>query len=264
MKIIKKVSLGFIAALILITQPGSVLAVNTTAELELKISALRATHIELASKIQAKEITKEEAQNLWRRDLMQVRAAKEKLFEKRMDHIQAKYMKFAEKKPQRAVLVKERINASLEARAEVKAKRMEVQSNAQAGVISRVQALEIKKNLLQENKAVLQNVHQKINAKREARGYVKLESIKGETRQNARMQVDLTNDELNAKAFIKVKGIEGEALKQNNARTSGAVRNIGFDPVGLKALEAFPDIKADINAAVDTRNNKVQQLINLN
>jgi hypothetical protein len=263
MKNIIKITTSVFAIILVFTQVWSAQALSTAAELQAKISALREVHVELKAQVQTGILDIEDARNRWQNLVQEIRVEKEELFKQRMQNIQEKYENFADKNPERAELVKERIDASIERRTEIQSKRIELQAQVQAGAITHRESLQIKKDFLDNERKKIQNIRQSIDEKRQERGYIKLGDIKGEARANNFIKIDDIKGESSARGYVKFEGVDGESrakttntikLEQPKRIPVGEVRPVDFDLTGFNALQAFPAIKADINAAVTTRN----------
>tara|TARA_B100001179_G_scaffold230831_1_gene219290 strand:- start:573 stop:1406 length:834 start_codon:yes stop_codon:yes gene_type:complete len=244
----------------------SVSALETEAELQMKITNLREIHAELKAEVDAGTLSKEDARARWYELLEEARAEKEAFFEKKRAQIEARYKAMLENNPERAEIFKEHIDAMkerhearVEEHAELKAKIETGEITRQEANTLRVEFIKNQQNNFKELKADLKErrMHfQEQNA--EARGFIKLMDVKGESddKQKSRGYIKIQGVEGEARAtnFLELGDIKGETRNDAQARLeAGAVGSIGFDPVGTRALQAFPDIKADINAAANFR-----------
>ena len=152
-----------------------------------------------------------------------------------------------------------KLEKDVEEHAELKAKIETGEITRQEANTLRVEFIKNQQNNFKELKADLKErrMHfQEQNA--EARGFIKLMDVKGESddKQKSRGYIKIQGVEGEARAtnFLELGDIKGETRNDAQARLeAGAVGSIGFDPVGTRALQAFPDIKADINAAANFR-----------
>jgi polyhydroxyalkanoate synthesis regulator phasin len=115
------------------------------------MATLRADHAELKNQVDAGELTKEEAKELWQEKIAEAREAKEEFFSERVAKTEAKIAEIAENNPERAALLEERLATTEERREEQKVKREAVREQIQSGEITREEAVLIKKEARQEN-----------------------------------------------------------------------------------------------------------------
>lgn len=243
------------------------LAIDTEAELHVKITNLREIHAELKAEVDTGTLSKEDARARWHNLLEEARAEKEAFFEKKRAEIEARYEGMLENNPERAELFKEHIDAMKERHEARVEERAELKAKIEAGEITRKEANTLRVDFIQNQQQNFQKLKADLKERRihfqeqnpDARGFIKLMDVKGES-----------DDKQKSRGYIKIQGVEGETRKTNflefgdvkgesqsntnNARLEkGEIRPVGFDPMGIRSLQAFPDIKADINAAANFR-----------
>lgn len=244
----------------------SVSALETEAELQMKITNLREIHAELKAEVDAGTLSKEDARARWHNLLEEARAEKEAFFEKKRAEIEARYEIILEKNPERAEIFKEHIDAMKERHEARVEERAELRAKVEAGEITRQEANTMRVEFIKNQQHNFQELKADLKERRmhfqeqnaEARGFIKLMDVKGESddKQKSRgyIKIQGVEGETRATNFLEFGDVKGETRDDTRARLeAGVVRPIGFDPMGTRALQAFPDIKADINAAARIR-----------
>ena len=97
-------------------------------------------HAALLEQVEAGEITKEEAYNAWQELVDELRTEKDKYFNNRMEAIQEKIEMIAEKNPERAAVLEEKMTTAQERRQERTQMRSQIREQVQSGEITREQA----------------------------------------------------------------------------------------------------------------------------
>jgi len=77
-------------------------------DLHEQITALKQEHADLNTQVKSGELTKTEAQKIWKEALEEFNALKTEYFETRINELEVKYEKLAEENPERAKAIMER------------------------------------------------------------------------------------------------------------------------------------------------------------
>lgn len=248
-----KTLLSSIILLALTLSTSSVSAIETDAELAVRISALRTAYVELKAEVDAGTLTQEEARAQWQLLIDEVRAEKEAFFEEKRAQIEVRLEAVEEKNPERAALIKQRIDAMKERQEERAEKRVELRAQIESGEITRQEANKVRVDFVKDQheqylelRANLKDQRLELrNGNIENRtGYLEIEEIKG----NA--------TERNVGGYIKIDDVKGEA--QANVR----VKPVPLDPFGMNALELFPQMKGDIQRATDYNSSRSNRTTN--
>lgn len=131
-------------ALVMIFGAHQTFAQENTLNLQAKMAELRETHADLKAQVEAGTLTKEEAREQWKEIISEARAEKEAFFEEKMKKINAKYEELLKKNPERAALLKERIDSANKRREEAQEKREELRAKVESGEITKAEARQAK------------------------------------------------------------------------------------------------------------------------
>lgn len=151
MTVYKKMAAAMFAAIaVLGMAAGSVSAQTDAVDIRAQIADLKEEHKEMRAQVEAGDLTKEEAMELWSDKVTEIRTLKDQLFDGRVEKLNERYETLAEKNPERAAALQDFIGEMKDRREAVKAEREALQAAIQAGEITREEAHAQRKALHQE------------------------------------------------------------------------------------------------------------------
>lgn len=158
------------------------------------MARLRATHQDLKAQVDAGKITKEEARVKWIEMITDVQAKKEAHYNDRIAKAKDRIEKIAEKNPEKAAELQERIDAIAEHRASLKIERESIAEQVRNGEISREEAHRLRAEILREqaerkSRAEAQRAERK--AKMEEQRASRVDRNQGESADSQLQQTDL-------------------------------------------------------------------------
>ncbi len=130
------------------------------------VANLQAEHAKLKAAVDAGSMTKADAQAAWKKLVDDARAQKKTVFEKRIADITTRYQKLQQTKPEVAAAVQEKIDALKQKRQEAEAARADIQAKIKAGTITKEQAVEMRKTVVEEGKAKIEEMTKAVKEKR--------------------------------------------------------------------------------------------------
>ena len=146
----KKIIVGFVAVALLATAVPAFAQSETGADMQSIVSRLRTAHQELKAQVNAGEITREEAHSKWLQMIADARAKKDAHYADRMAKAKAKIEKIAEKNPERAAQLRERVDNIARQRASLRAERESITDGVMNGEINREEAHRLRTDIRQE------------------------------------------------------------------------------------------------------------------
>lgn len=154
MNVYKKIGAGMLVALaVLSMSAGSAFAQTDTADIKAQIADLKEEHQGMRAQVEAGELTKEEAMEIWSDKVAEIRTLKDQLFDARVEKMNERYEMIAEKNPERAEALQSFMSEMTERREVAKAEREALHAAIEAGEITREEAREQRKAMHKENKA---------------------------------------------------------------------------------------------------------------
>jgi polyhydroxyalkanoate synthesis regulator phasin len=188
------------------------------------ISGLKAKHAEIKVRVEAGEITKEEARSEWKSLVSEVRNKKQERYNKKKENIQERIEKISEKNPEMAEMLKERFLVSQQKREDVKAEFKLIKQRVDSGEITREEA----KESIKERKEVLKE--ERKETKEDFRSSLKREKDSGMEKRNEKIQERIEKiSEENPEVAEALRG----KLLQNEQRRADV--EIEFDAIKQRA-----------------------------
>jgi len=145
-------------------------------EVTQEVNNLRAQHSALKAQVDAGEITKEEARAQWKALIDEVRGKKKAAFDRRIERIQTRYERIAERNPELAEKLRTRIDSAHSRRTEVAENRRVLNQRVRDGEVTREEARTIHRDNAQavrekmaEVKTNIQETREGIRERREER-----------------------------------------------------------------------------------------------
>ena len=168
MTVYKKIAAAMFATIaVLGMAAGSVFAQTDAADIRAQIADLKEEHKEMRAQVEAGELTKEEAIDMWSEKVQELRTLKDQLFDGRVEKLNERYEAIAKNNPERAEALQDFISEMKERRESVKAEREALHAAIMAGEITREEAREQKKALYEQRKAEREEMREEFKERKE-------------------------------------------------------------------------------------------------
>ncbi len=219
----KKILTGLVATTMLATATSAL--ADDSSDWKSKMADLREQHSELKAQVESGEITKDEARETWTSIMKGVRAEKDSHFESRMDEARERAEKIAERNPERAAALQQRIVDATQRREEVKVEREELRQKVESGEITKEEL----KVIREEKKEEFNERKEEVKEEREARK-AEFEAKREEQKEAreedmAELKAQVESGEITkeeAKGIVETKRAEVQELRDNRPKPQRA------------------------------------------
>jgi hypothetical protein len=193
MNIYKKIAASIFAVMAVVAMSTThTFAQTDIADIRNQIADLKEEHKELRAAVEAGELTREEAIDMWSEKIAEIRNLKEALFDSRIENLNERYEAIAQNNPERAEALEQFLTGMMERRETVKVEREALHAAVKAGEITRAEAYQERRVLHEQARAEREFLRGNF---KQRKGEIKVQYM--DKRQASKDMTDMSDDDEN-------------------------------------------------------------------